>query len=679
MGGVWTAERRAAQAQRARVRQPWKHSTGPRSVAGKSRVARNALRHGRYDAGLLSFLRALSAQSAFLKTCRNSLKNPLPQRVNSGDRPLSILCYPSKASPLSTSSLETSPMPDYRPPIADMKFLLEHVTKLSELGRDDLDSGMVEAILDEAGKLASGVLAPINHEGDRVGATWKLGSDGLGEVVTAPGFKDAYKQYCEGGWNAVPFDPEFGGQGLPWLMSFPVQEMWQAANMSFGLCPLLNQGAVDAILHHGSDELKQTYLAKLISGEWTGTMNLTEPQAGSDLALLRSKAERAGDGTYRISGQKIFITYGEHDFTSNIIHLVLARLPDAPEGTKGISLFIVPKFLADGSRNDLTCVSLEHKLGIHASPTCTMSFGDKGGAVGYLLGQENEGLKCMFTMMNNARLSVGLQGVAIADRAYQAAVAYARDRKQGKPLTGGGDTVAIIEHPDIKRTLMTMRGLVEAGRALAYEAASYLDKARMGDKDAQARVDLLTPIVKAWCTDMAQTVTYEAVQIHGGMGFIEETGVAQYYRDARILPIYEGTNGIQSNDLMFRKIMRDGGAALSAWMKEVSGVAKDEPRLQDALGHLQKAVAHLTGLAKNPDALAYAAVPFLKLVGVVAGGAMLVKSAAVADKSGDAQFAAMKKATARSYLQSSLGQSGSFGSSAMAEASTVVSLGPEVW
>lgn len=564
-------------------------------------------------------------------------------------------------------------MPDYRPPIADMKFLLEHVTKIAELGRDDLDTGMIEAILDEAGKLASGVLAPINHEGDRVGAKWNNG-----DVVTAPGFKDAYKQYCEGGWNAVPFDPEFGGQGLPWLMSFPVQEMWQAANMSFGLCPLLNQGAVDAILHHGSDELKQTYLAKLISGEWTGTMNLTEPQAGSDLALLRSKAERAGDGTYKISGQKIFITYGEHDFTSNIIHLVLARLPDAPEGTKGISLFIVPKFLADGSRNDLTCVSIEHKLGIHASPTCTMSFGDKGGAVGYLLGQENEGLKCMFTMMNNARLSVGLQGVAIADRAYQAAVAYAKDRKQGKPLIGG-DTVAIIEHPDIKRTLIGMRAQVEAGRALAYEAASYLDKARAGDKDAQARVDFLTPVVKAWCTDMAQAVTYDAVQIHGGMGFIEETGVAQYYRDARILPIYEGTNGIQSNDLMFRKILRDNGAALTAWTRDVSVIAKDHPELQAALGHLQKVVQHLMGLSKNPDALAYAAVPFLKLVGVIAGAAMLIKSAAVADTSGDAGFACTKKVTAEAFVAAYLGQAASFASSAMAEAATVLDLPAEAY
>ena len=414
-------------------------------------------------------------------------------------------------------------MPDYNPPIEDMNFLLAHVTKLSTLGRDDLDAGMVDAILGEAAKLASGVLAPLNLAGDKVGAKVDKGV-----VTTAPGFKDAYKQYCDGGWNAVPFDPEFGGQGLPWILSFPVQEMWQGANMSFGLCPLLTQGSVDAIHTWGTEEQKNTYLAKLISGEWTGTMNLTEPQAGSDLALLRSKAIKREDGTYRISGQKIFITYGEHDFTQNIIHLVLARLPDAPEGTRGISLFLVPKFLDDGKgnysiRNDLKCVSLEHKLGIHGSPTCTMQFGDDGGATGYLLGKENEGLKCMFTMMNNARLSVGLQGVAIAERAYQAALAYAKDRKQGKPLTGG-DTAAIIEHPDIKRMLLTMKAQIEAARALAYEAALYLDQARAGDKQAQLTVDLLTPVVKAWSTDLAVEVASTAVQVHGGMGFIEENG-----------------------------------------------------------------------------------------------------------------------------------------------------------
>ena len=546
-------------------------------------------------------------------------------------------------------------MPDYIPPIEDMNFLLTHVTKLSGLNRDDLDASMVEAILGEAGKLASDVLAPLNATGDKVGAKIQ---DSV--VTTAPGFKAAYKQYCDGGWNAVPFSPDFGGQGLPWLMSFPVQEMWQSANMAFGLCPLLNQGAVEAIHVHGTDEQKQTYLEKLISGTWTGTMNLTEPQAGSDLALLRSKAINNGDETYRISGQKIFITYGEHDFTDNIIHLVLARLPDAPEGTRGISLFLVPKFLKDEAgnytkRNDLKCVSIEHKLGIHGSPTCTMSFGDEGGATGYLLGKENEGLKCMFTMMNNARLSVGLQGVAIAERALQAAVAYAKDRKQGKPLTGG-DTAAIIEHPDINRMLLSMSAQIEAGRALAYEAALHLDMAHNGDKQAQMVVDLLTPLVKAWSTDMACEVTSTAVQIHGGMGFIEETGVAQYYRDARILPIYEGTNGIQSNDLIFRKILRDSGATAFAWIERAKTQAGDYKILSDALVQLGAATKMIVAKAKEPDALAAIAVPYLKLFSIAAGGVMLARSVAAA-KDMDAEFLRKKRAKAEFFMSHILTQS----------------------
>lgn len=543
-------------------------------------------------------------------------------------------------------------MPDYTPPIEDMNFLLSSVTKLDALKRDDLDGSMVEAILEEAGKLASGVLAPLNNIGDKTAAKVQ---DGV--VTTSPGFKEAYKQYCDGGWNAVPFDPDFGGQGLPWVLSFPVQEMWQAANMAFGLCPLLNQGAVDAIHTWGTDEQKEIYLAKLISGEWTGTMNLTEPQAGSDLALLRSKAVPNNDGTYRISGQKIFITYGEHDFTDNIIHLVLARLPDAPEGTRGISLFLVPKFLgADKKRNDLKCVSLEHKLGIHGSPTATMSFGDNDGATGYLLGKENEGLKCMFTMMNNARLSVGLQGVAIADRALQAAIAYAKDRKQGKPLAGG-DTVTISEHPDIKRMILSMASQVEAARALCYEAALHLDLARAGDKQAQMLVDLLTPVVKAWGTDIACEVTSTAVQVHGGMGFIEETGVAQYYRDARILPIYEGTNGIQSNDLVFRKVLRDGGAAAFAWIAGAKEQIKAYPdqTVVAALGHLETATKFIVENAKNPDLLAAIAVPYLKLFGITAGGVMLARSVLALTDEGD--FARRKKAKAEFFMTHILSQS----------------------
>ncbi len=511
-------------------------------------------------------------------------------------------------------------MPTYTPPINDMAVLLGKVLPVASLGRDDLDEGMVAAILEEAGKLASGVLAPLNESGDREGATWSDAG-----VKTAKGFKEAYQEYQQGGWNAVPFDPAFGGQGLPWVMSFPVQEMWQSANMSFGLCPLLNQGAVEALLHHGSKELQDTYLPKLISGEWTGTMNLTESQAGSDLALLRSKAERHGDGTYRIFGQKIFITYGDHDMAENIIHLVLARLPDAPEGVKGISLFVVPKFLNDGTRNDVTCVSIEHKLGIHASPTCTMQFGDAGGAIGYVVGQENEGLKYMFTMMNNARLSVGLQGVAVSERALQAAIYYASDRKQGKPLSGG-ETVTIDQHPDIQRMLLTMKSLTMAGRGLAYEAAFYLDQAKAGDKAAQSRVDLMTPVVKSWCTDNSVEVASLGVQVHGGMGFVEETGAAQYYRDARILPIYEGTNGIQANDLLFRKILRDNGAALKLWIADMKTTASAD-RMIKAISLLEKSSAVIAEKAQNLDQIALIAVPYLNLLGYVAGGVMLERIA----------------------------------------------------
>ena len=550
-------------------------------------------------------------------------------------------------------------MPDYRPPVADMAFLLSHVTPITALKGHDLDGSMVDAILEEAGKLASSVLAPLNWTGDQKGATVK---DGV--VTTSPGFKEAYKQYCDGGWNAVPFDPAHGGQGLPWVLSFPVQEMWQSANMAFGLCPLLNQGAVDAIHVWGTHDQKEEYLSRLISGEWTGTMNLTEPQAGSDLALLRSKAVKQDDGTYRISGQKIYITYGEHDFTNNIVHLVLARLPDAPEGTKGISLFIVPKFLKDESgnytiRNDLKCVSLEHKLGIHGSPTCTMQFGDNGGAVGYLLGRENEGLKCMFTMMNNARLSVGLQGVAIAERALQAAAAYAHERKQGKPLTGG-DTVAIDQHPDVARMLLSMSSQVEAARALCYEAALHLDLARAGDKDAQMLVDLLTPVVKGWCTDLAVEIASTGVQVHGGMGFIEETGAAQFYRDARILPIYEGTNGIQANDLVFRKVLRDAGKTVFDWIAKSRNqvVSFEDDILIDGLAKLEEATKFIVGHSAELDRLAGIAVPYLRLFGIVAGGVMSARSAIAAWELGENEFSTAKKKSAEFYMLHILVQAG---------------------
>lgn len=514
----------------------------------------------------------------------------------------------------------------YVPPLADMAFLLNHVVGLPDLPQgNDLDPATVEAVLEEASKLSRDVLVPLNRIGDTVGCTLKDG-----KVTTPPGFKDAYKQYREGGWNAVPFNPDFGGQGLPWVVAFALQEMWQASNMSFGLCPLLNQAAIEAIEHHGTPEQKDEYLARLISGEWTGTMNLTEPQAGSDLAAVRTRADRQGDGTYRIKGQKIFITYGEHDFADNIIHLVLARLPDAPEGVKGISLFIVPKILRDGTHNDLSCTGIEHKLGIHASPTCTMQYGDKGGAVGYLVGQENEGLKYMFTMMNNARLCVGLQGVAIAEASYQHALAYARDRVQGKALSGIGDRVAIAEHPDVKTMLMTMKAQIEAGRGLAYLAGIALDKAQKGDAAAQARVDLMTPVVKGGCTDMAIEVTSLGVQVHGGMGFIEETGAAQYYRDARILPIYEGTNGIQAADLAFRKVLRDGGAAARDWFADArQDIGGNHPAIATALDRLEDATRWVltTGASGALDDIASVQSAYLRAFSVVAGALVLAKSA----------------------------------------------------
>ncbi|MES2728469.1 MAG: acyl-CoA dehydrogenase family protein [Pseudomonadota bacterium] len=517
-------------------------------------------------------------------------------------------------------------MPDYTAPIADMRFLLSTVLPLDPAA---VDEGMRDAILEEAGKLARDVLSPLNATGDKHGA--RLSDDGV--VTTAKGWLEAYTQYQQGGWNAVPFSPDHGGQGLPWAMAFPLQEMWQSANMAFGLCPLLNQGAVEALTHYGTDDQKSLYLPKLITGEWTGTMNLTEPQAGSDLAALRARAEPMGDGTYKITGQKIFITYGEHDLTPNILHLVLARLPDAPDGVKGISLFLVPKFLvnADGSlgaRNDVRCVGLEHKLGIHASPTCTISFGDTGGAIGTLVGEANGGLKAMFAMMNNARLSVGLQGVAIAERSLQAAIHFTHDRVQGRHIATQA-TGPILHHADVMRMILRMQALTMAGRALTYQAASWLD-------NQQTEVDVLTPIVKSWCTDLAQDVTSLSIQIHGGMGYIEETGVAQFFRDARILPIYEGTNGIQANDLVFRKVLRDKGAALTSILDSVTQVAQtlaDDNSLGDdgaaLAGGLQAAtaatrqsLAHVLA-SDDPHKQAAIASPFLNLCGITLGGWMM--------------------------------------------------------
>jgi acyl-CoA dehydrogenase len=541
----------------------------------------------------------------------------------------------------------------YRAPIHDMLLALNHGAGLRaavQAGHyGDFDGDIAAAVLEEAGRFATDVLAPLNRIGDKNGIQLKDG-----QVTTAPGWPEAYKRWTAAGWNAVSGPEAFGGQGLPLAINAACTEIWSASNIAFGLCPLLTLSAIEALDAHGSDELKQIYLEKLVTGEWTGTMQLTEPQAGSDVGALRSRAERAADGSYRISGSKIFITYGDHDMTDNIVHFVLARLPDAPAGTKGISLFLIPKFLvnADGSlgaRNDIYPSGVEHKLGMHASPTCTMTMGDKGGAVGHLIGEENRGMLCMFTMMNQARIGVGLEGVGIADRAYQQALAFAQERKQGRGIgskTTGMDP--IIVHPDVKRMLMQMRALTAAARTICYATAVALDiAARSTDakvrSEAAARGALLTPIAKAFSTDIGNEVTSLGVQVHGGMGFIEETGAAQHYRDARITAIYEGTNGIQAIDLVTRKLGANGGASVWALLDVLSEIvgrveASNDPafgttgaKLRDALGALERSSKWLLErLASAPsDALA-GATPYLRLFGSTLGGCMLAGEALAA-------------------------------------------------
>jgi 3-(methylthio)propanoyl-CoA dehydrogenase len=548
-------------------------------------------------------------------------------------------------------------MSTYQAPLKDMKFVLNELAGLSEVaklpGYQDATPDTVDAILEEASKFASEVLDPLNYSGDQQGSEW---SDGA--VTTPKGFKQAYRQYVESGWGALPFDSHWGGQGLPKLVATAVEEMFTSSNMSFSLCPLLTQGAIHALELCGSDALRRTYLEKMVHGHWTGTMNLTEPQAGSDLALVRTKAERVGDH-YLISGQKIFITYGEHDLAENIVHLVLARTPDAPEGTKGISLFLVPKFLPkpDGSlgeRNNARCASIEHKLGIHASPTAVMVFDQ---AKGYLVGEENKGLSYMFIMMNAARFSVGLEGVAIAERAFQRAFAYARERLQGRDLVDGAKTVPIIRHPDVRRMLMLMKSQTEAMRALAYVVAGAMDFAqKTGDKKAQGLVDLMIPVVKGWSTETGIEIASLGVQVHGGMGFVEETGAAQYLRDARITTIYEGTTGIQAMDLVGRKIGRDGGAAAKQWIAEVRKLDAELARypeirkaLADGVKAVEECVQFIVG-AKDPRAPFAGAVPFLKLMGIVAGGWQMARAALAAGKaSGDDSFYKAKIATVRFF------------------------------
>jgi len=583
------------------------------------------------------------------------------------------------------AGLSLGVMAEYLPPLRDVRFVLEELvdldglSKLEAYGHADPDT--VFGVIEESGRFMADVVGPVNRVGDAVGSTL----DGDGQVTTPPGFREAYRQYVEAGWGAVSFPPEFGGGGFPWLVTVVMQEMMTSASMAFSLCPLLTQGAIEMLTQHGSPGQQATYLEKMVSGEWTGTMNLTEPQAGSDLGAVRAKAAPADDGTWRITGQKIFITFGEHDLAGNIIHLVLARVPGAPPGTKGISCFIVPKYLVNedgslGARNDLRCVSVEHKLGIHASPTCVMSYGDGGGAIGYLIGEANQGMRYMFTMMNTARLSVGVQGLSTAERAYQDALRYAQERRQGRAVGAlAGESSPVVEHPDVRRMLLTMRAYIEAMRGLLYTNAVSIDLARhhrdQAEREARRELaELLTPISKAWCTDLGVELTSMGLQVHGGMGYVEETGVAQYLRDSRISPIYEGTNGIQAIDLVTRKVpMRDGGvvADLLAQMETLDGeLAAAGPELaglRSALAHGVTSLREATdwimsqGLAKPSDALAGAA-PYLRLSGLVIGGWLLARSALAAsrqlrDASGsDAIFLQDKIGTACFYTEQLLPQ-----------------------
>lgn len=570
-------------------------------------------------------------------------------------------------------------MSQYRAPIADMRFVLEHIVGLERLSSHDrfahADLDTVGSLLDEAARFMEEQLVPLNRIGDEVGVHQE------GDQIFHPeGFEDAYAKFVEAGWNGIAFDGEYGGGDLPVVVGLAVQEMLTSANMGFSLCPLLTQGAIDAISHHGDEILQEIYLPKMISGEWTGTMNLTEPQAGSDVGALTSRAVRADDGTYRVTGTKIFITYGEHELAENIVHLVLARTPDAPAGTKGISLFLVPKFLVNddgslGERNDLRVVSTEHKLGIHASPTCVMSYGDDGGAIGYRIGEENAGMRAMFTMMNSARLSVGLQGLALTERSYQQAREYAIERKQGKAMGAEllpGESSSIVDHVDVRRMLMTMRANAEAMRCVMYANAAAMDFAALADSDEDRQswediVALLTPISKAWGTDLGVEMTSLGVQVHGGMGYIEETGIGQHWRDSRIAPIYEGTNGIQAADLVFRKLTMSGGAVVERLLGEMTSLGEElgaTPELAEVGQRLLGGVENLTEaatwigqrLAVAPNDAAAASVPFLRLMGIVLGGYYLAMSAKAARGeldvgAGNEDFLNDKIATARLYAE----------------------------
>ena len=591
-------------------------------------------------------------------------------------------------------------MSEYKAPLRDMHFVLQELAGLAEVaklpGCEEINAELVDQILEESAKFASGVLSPLNRSADAEGSKWDKG-----KVTTPKGFKEAYKQFIEGGWNALQAPAEYGGQGLPKIVSTPVVEMWKSANLSFSLVTMLTAGAAEALILRGTDQQKKQYLPKMIEGTWTGTMNLTEPQAGSDLALVRTKAVREGDH-YRVSGQKIFITYGEHDLAENIVHLVLARVDGAPEGVRGISMFLVPKFLvnADGSigeRNSVQCASIEHKLGIHASPTAVLVYEN---ALGYLVGEENRGLEYMFIMMNLARFAVGMEGLAISERAYQQALGYARERVQSRDVAGGGKSVTIIHHPDVRRMLMSMKSQIEAMRALAYVVAAAVDKAlRHSDKEERARnqafVDFMIPIVKGWFTETGIEVASTGIQVHGGMGFIEETGAAQHLRDARITTIYEGTTGIQANDLIGRKIAREGGATAKEVIRVMRLVEEDlgkasgedmaatREAFSAALTAAEECVSWMVITYGNDIRAAHAgAVPFLKLMGIVCGGWQLARSALVArqrlsEGRGDKSFYEAKIKTARFYADHVLTQAPALRNAIVHGAAGVMALAEE--
>ncbi len=594
----------------------------------------------------------------------------------------------------------------YKAPLKDMLFDIEHLARIDQVaqmpGFEDAGLETAQAVLEECAKFNEGVLAPLNWEGDKNPSSWKNGV-----VTTTPGFKDAFRQYAEGGWQGLQHPVDFGGQGLPKTIGAACGEMLNSANMSFALCPLLSDGAIEALLTAGSDDLKARYLENLVSGKWTGTMNLTEPQAGSDLAMVRSRAEPQADGSYKVFGTKIYITYGEHDMAENIVHLVLARVSGAPEGVKGISLFVVPKFLvnADGSigeRNDVHCVSIEHKLGIKASPTAVLQYGDKGGATGYLVGEENRGLEYMFIMMNSARYAVGMQGIAIAERAYQKAVAFAKDRVQSRPVDGSIKASApIIHHPDVKRMLMTMRAYTEGCRAMASVAAAAYDASHHHAdaevrKQNQAFYEFMVPLVKGFSTEMSLDVTSLGVQVHGGMGFIEETGAAQYYRDAKILTIYEGTTAIQANDLVGRKTSRDGGQTARAIAAQVEATEQEllkqggaeasavGKRLQSArLAFLDVVDFIVAQTRANPNAAFAGSVPYLMLAGNLVAGWQLARSLLVAtqqlEQGVDAEFMRAKITTARFYADHVLTKAAGMRDSIVEGADSVTALALEAF